>query len=83
MLEGPSRVLQGHKDDILCVARGADSALATGSYDGEIVVWNIATCSLLGRMRADNVASLFLDERWGGDALQTAFSLRFWPVSPM
>ncbi|XP_034024275.1 WD repeat-containing protein on Y chromosome [Thalassophryne amazonica] len=31
----------GHKDDILCVAQCPPSLLATGSYDGEIIVWNM------------------------------------------
>ncbi|KAK2846747.1 hypothetical protein Q5P01_009746 [Channa striata] len=33
----------GHKEDILCVVHCPPSLLATGSYDGEIVVWNMVS----------------------------------------
>ncbi|XP_024910709.1 WD repeat-containing protein on Y chromosome [Cynoglossus semilaevis] len=33
----------GHKDDILCVAQCLPSLLATSSYDGEIIVWNVVS----------------------------------------
>uniref|UniRef100_A0A672ZEV3 WD40 repeat domain 95 n=1 Tax=Sphaeramia orbicularis TaxID=375764 RepID=A0A672ZEV3_9TELE len=33
----------GHKDDILCTAQCPPSLLATGSYDGEIIVWNVVS----------------------------------------
>nr|XP_012804527.2 WD repeat-containing protein 49-like [Jaculus jaculus] len=32
---------QGHKEDILCVAQCPPFLLATSSYDGEIIVWNV------------------------------------------
>lgn len=32
--------LQEHTDDILAVSFSPPNSLATGSYDGEIVVWN-------------------------------------------
>ncbi|KAM9675026.1 LOW QUALITY PROTEIN: cilia- and flagella-associated protein 337-like [Dama dama] len=31
----------GHKEDILCVAHCPPSLLATSSYDGEIIIWNV------------------------------------------
>ncbi|XP_069747677.1 cilia- and flagella-associated protein 337 [Narcine bancroftii] len=31
----------GHKDDILCIAQCPPSLLATSSYDGETIVWNM------------------------------------------
>ncbi|EGV93344.1 Uncharacterized protein C13orf26-like [Cricetulus griseus] len=31
----------GHKEDILCVAQCPPFLLATSSYDGEIIVWNV------------------------------------------
>ena len=31
----------GHKEDILCIAKSDSNFLATSSYDGEIIVWNI------------------------------------------
>ncbi|XP_068786218.1 cilia- and flagella-associated protein 337-like [Struthio camelus] len=34
-------ITQGHKEDILCVAYCPPTLLATASYDGEIIVWNM------------------------------------------
>uniref|UniRef100_A0A8C8SMR6 WD40 repeat domain 95 n=1 Tax=Pelusios castaneus TaxID=367368 RepID=A0A8C8SMR6_9SAUR len=31
----------GHKEDILCIAQCPPTLLATSSYDGEIIVWNM------------------------------------------
>jgi len=31
----------GHKEDILCISKSDSNFLATSSYDGEIIVWNI------------------------------------------
>ncbi|XP_034557358.1 WD repeat-containing protein on Y chromosome [Notolabrus celidotus] len=33
----------GHKDDILCVTHCPPSLLATSSYNGEIIVWNLVS----------------------------------------
>uniref|UniRef100_A0A673JHD6 WD40 repeat domain 95 n=1 Tax=Sinocyclocheilus rhinocerous TaxID=307959 RepID=A0A673JHD6_9TELE len=33
----------GHKEDILCIAHCTPHLLATGSYDGEIIVWNVVS----------------------------------------
>nr|XP_060623127.1 WD repeat-containing protein 64-like [Anolis sagrei ordinatus] len=32
---------RGHKEDILCIAKCPPTFLATSSYDGEIIVWNM------------------------------------------
>uniref|UniRef100_A0A667XLA7 WD40 repeat domain 95 n=1 Tax=Myripristis murdjan TaxID=586833 RepID=A0A667XLA7_9TELE len=32
-----------HKDDMLCIAQCPPSLLATGSHDGEIIVWNVVS----------------------------------------
>ncbi|XP_062983056.1 WD repeat-containing protein 49-like isoform X2 [Elgaria multicarinata webbii] len=32
---------RGHKEDILCIAQCPPTLLATSSYDGEIIVWNM------------------------------------------
>ncbi|XP_062830769.1 WD repeat-containing protein on Y chromosome isoform X2 [Anolis carolinensis] len=32
---------RGHKEDILCIAQCPPTFLATSSYDGEIIVWNM------------------------------------------
>ncbi|XP_027733400.1 WD repeat-containing protein 49-like [Vombatus ursinus] len=34
-------LIRGHKDDILCVVQCPPSLLATSSYDGEIIIWNM------------------------------------------
>uniref|UniRef100_A0A3Q1F7K6 WD40 repeat domain 95 n=1 Tax=Acanthochromis polyacanthus TaxID=80966 RepID=A0A3Q1F7K6_9TELE len=44
----------GHKDDILCVAQCPPSLLATSSYNGEIIVWNVIS----GRVQCRLVSPL-------------------------
>ena len=39
----PSPGFSGHNDDVLCVVHCGSRLLATGSYDGEIVVWSLAS----------------------------------------
>ncbi|XP_071379688.1 cilia- and flagella-associated protein 337 [Centroberyx affinis] len=39
----------GHKDDILCIAQCPPSLLATSSYDGEIIVWNVVSGHIQSR----------------------------------
>ncbi|KAK2831691.1 hypothetical protein Q7C36_016777 [Tachysurus vachellii] len=39
----------GHKEDILCIAQRPPSLIATGSYDGEIIVWNVVSGHILCR----------------------------------
>ncbi|XP_066478628.1 cilia- and flagella-associated protein 337-like [Tiliqua scincoides] len=34
-------ISRGHKEDILCIAQCPPTLLATSSYDGEIIVWNM------------------------------------------
>jgi WD40 repeat protein len=41
----PAPGFAGHNDDILCIAHCEPRLLATGSYDGEIVVWSLASGS--------------------------------------
>uniref|UniRef100_A0A672Q753 WD40 repeat domain 95 n=1 Tax=Sinocyclocheilus grahami TaxID=75366 RepID=A0A672Q753_SINGR len=33
----------GHKEDILCIAHCTPHLVATGSYDGELIVWNVVS----------------------------------------
>ncbi|XP_067220491.1 cilia- and flagella-associated protein 337 [Chanodichthys erythropterus] len=42
-------VRNGHKEDILCIAQCTPHHLATGSYDGEIIVWNVVSERILCR----------------------------------
>ena len=41
----PAPGFHGHSDDILCVQHCEPMLLATGSYDGEIVIWSLASGS--------------------------------------
>uniref|UniRef100_A0A665VQC5 Uncharacterized protein n=1 Tax=Echeneis naucrates TaxID=173247 RepID=A0A665VQC5_ECHNA len=36
----------GHSEDILCMAQSPPTLLATGSYDGEIILWNMVSGSI-------------------------------------
>ncbi|KAK5868875.1 hypothetical protein PBY51_009851 [Eleginops maclovinus] len=49
----------GHKEDILCVAQCPPSLLATSSYDGEIIVWNVVS----GRIRCRIVSPLLAEHQ--------------------
>ncbi|XP_069563383.1 cilia- and flagella-associated protein 337 [Brachyistius frenatus] len=48
----------GHKGDILCVTQCPPSLLATSSYDGEIIVWNVVSgriqCRFVGPPAAEH-----------------------------
>ncbi|KAG1951866.1 EF-hand calcium-binding domain-containing protein [Pimephales promelas] len=44
-------VRNGHKVDILCIAQCTPHFLATGSYDGEIIVWNVVSERILSRFQ--------------------------------
>ncbi|XP_039770903.1 WD repeat-containing protein on Y chromosome-like isoform X2 [Ornithorhynchus anatinus] len=39
----PDDLTRGHKEDILCVAHCPPTLLATSSYDGEIIIWNVVS----------------------------------------
>ncbi|XP_027136179.1 WD repeat-containing protein 49 [Larimichthys crocea] len=49
----------GHKDDILCVAHCPPSLIATGSYDGEIIVWNVVS----GRIQCRLVSPVLAEQQ--------------------
>ncbi|XP_078402252.1 cilia- and flagella-associated protein 337 [Cetorhinus maximus] len=42
---------RGHKDDILCIAQCPPTLLATSSYDGEIIVWNMISGHIYCRLQ--------------------------------
>ncbi|XP_053114581.1 WD repeat-containing protein on Y chromosome-like isoform X2 [Hemicordylus capensis] len=42
-LDWMENVENGHKDDILCVASCPPHFLATSSFDGEIIIWNLVS----------------------------------------
>jgi WD40 repeat protein len=43
----------GHKEDILSVAQCPPNLLATSSYDGEIIVWNLVSGHIFCHLVAD------------------------------
>lgn len=43
--------LDGHQDDILCLAFCPPNLLCTGAYDGTILVWNIVSGALRFRLK--------------------------------
>uniref|UniRef100_A0A1A8QT22 Uncharacterized protein n=1 Tax=Nothobranchius rachovii TaxID=451742 RepID=A0A1A8QT22_9TELE len=49
--------MNGHEEDILCVETCPPSLLATSSYDGEIIVWNVDSgceqCRCAGPLEAE------------------------------
>ncbi|XP_029302381.1 WD repeat-containing protein on Y chromosome [Cottoperca gobio] len=49
----------GHKEDILCVAQCPPSLLATSSYNGEIIVWNVVS----GRIQCRFVSPLLAEHQ--------------------
>ncbi|XP_048836649.1 WD repeat-containing protein on Y chromosome isoform X2 [Brienomyrus brachyistius] len=50
----PDDLRSGHKDDILCMALSPPTLLATGSHDGEILVWNMVSGHLQCRILTPN-----------------------------
>ncbi|XP_023206923.1 WD repeat-containing protein on Y chromosome-like isoform X1 [Xiphophorus maculatus] len=55
----------GHTEDILCVVQCPPSLLATGSYNGEIIVWNTdsgsISCRFVGPLSAEDHNTKGLD----------------------
>ncbi|XP_051719029.1 WD repeat-containing protein 64 [Ctenopharyngodon idella] len=52
-------VRNGHKEDILCIAQCTPHHLATGSYDGEIIVWNVVSERILCRFKTPQQSSSY------------------------
>ncbi|XP_041054935.1 WD repeat-containing protein on Y chromosome [Carcharodon carcharias] len=48
---------RGHKDDILCIAQCPPTLLATSSYDGEIIVWNMISGHIYCRLQKPPTAA--------------------------
>ncbi|XP_042564564.1 WD repeat-containing protein 49 [Clupea harengus] len=66
----PSEWIGGvqHHDDVLCAAFRPPQTLVTGSYDGEIIVWNNSTENALRKLRPDG--QLGLRSKSGGVLLR-------------
>ncbi|KAM9318753.1 cilia- and flagella-associated protein 337 [Pholidichthys leucotaenia] len=61
------KLTNGHKEDILCVAQCPPSLLATGSCDGEIIVWNVISGQIQCRFASPPAA-----ERQNVEGLDTS-----------
>ena len=44
--------MHGHKEDILSVAQCPPNLLATASYDGEVIVWNMVSGHIVCHLQA-------------------------------
>ena len=44
--------MYGHKEDILSVAQCPPNLLATSSYDGEVIVWNMVSGHIFCHLHA-------------------------------
>ena len=56
-------MLAGHADDILCTSLQLPSTLATGSYDGVVIVWNIDSGAIKLKLQVPDFDSKILTER--------------------
>jgi WD40 repeat protein len=54
------RMLSGHADDILCISLQLPSTLATGSYDGVVIVWNIDSGAIKLKLQVGLLYSLLV-----------------------
>jgi WD40 repeat protein len=43
---------QGHKEDIICIGKSESNLLATASYDGEIIVWNLVSGHIFSKIQS-------------------------------
>nr|XP_033806006.1 WD repeat-containing protein on Y chromosome-like [Geotrypetes seraphini] len=68
----PDDLARGHKEDILCVAQCPPSFLATSSYDGEIIVWNMVSGHLYCRFNTPNWA----DEKFADNSISKVSFLK-------
>ncbi|XP_069131359.1 LOW QUALITY PROTEIN: cilia- and flagella-associated protein 337-like [Argopecten irradians] len=56
----------GHKEDILAIAQSPPNLIATGSYDGEVIVWNMVSGHIFCHLHAP-VPPNYEDESLDGD----------------
>ncbi|XP_068123133.1 cilia- and flagella-associated protein 337-like [Hyperolius riggenbachi] len=51
-------LIRGHREDILCIAQNPPNLLASSSYDGEIIIWNMISGHIYCRINtAQHVGS--------------------------
>jgi hypothetical protein len=79
------KMVQGHKDSVYAVRLSPDrSLLATGGYDGLILLWDTASGKLLKRLEGHNGAVFELAFRRDGKILASASgdrTVKLWNVS--
>ncbi|XP_029458508.1 WD repeat-containing protein 64-like isoform X2 [Rhinatrema bivittatum] len=74
----PDDLSRGHKEDILSVAQCPPSFLATSSYDGEIIVWNIVSGHVYCRLNTPKwVTGKFADNSVSKVAFLKSRALKF------
>lgn len=42
----------GHKEDILCIAKSDSNFLATSGYDGLVIVWNMVSGHIFSKLKS-------------------------------
>jgi WD40 repeat protein len=40
----------GHKEDILCLAKAETNFIASSGYDGEVIVWNMVSGHIFAKL---------------------------------
>ncbi|XP_057313413.1 WD repeat-containing protein on Y chromosome-like isoform X1 [Hydractinia symbiolongicarpus] len=60
----PSRA---HKEDILCISYSPPHFLATSSYDGEVLIWNVTSGRIFCRLRTSEMENASHVELLSGD----------------
>eukprot|EP00899_Mesostigma_viride_P013723 jgi/Mesvir1/22351/Mv03617-RA.1 len=62
-VQAPTRTLSGHTDDILSIALELPSTLATSSYDGTVILWNIDSGAIKHKLQPKGLDALEIDKR--------------------
>ncbi|CAF4478949.1 unnamed protein product, partial [Didymodactylos carnosus] len=62
-------IMDGHEDDILCIAKSQGDLFATGDYSGEIIVWNMSSKKVFAKMRSEKFPSFDNNEKKTNDRL--------------
>jgi WD40 repeat protein len=58
----PDDEINGHKEDIMSIAQCAPNFLATSSYDGEVIVWNLVSGHVFCHLRSPLIADPLSNE---------------------
>lgn len=76
--------INGHKEEILCVVQCPPSLLATSSFDGEIVVWNLLSGHTQCRFAAEhqNAEGDFGTSKWIINIFNSHGFIVWWDQKP-